>query len=187
MTAADVRLPGDWDRLVAGIVNDAGDRAVVLLDGGSGAGKSTLAAQLVTALRPHLGPVQLVAMDQLYAGWHGLAEGSRMVATQVLADDPHYHPWDWANGCRLARVDLDPHKALLVEGCGSLTRATAPLATTRLWLEMDADTRKRRAIDRDGDLFRPWWDTWAAQEQQHWELNDPRALADVIITGQLDD
>lgn len=180
-------LPRDWDRLISRICDDAGERAVILLDGGSGAGKSTLAAHLVAGLRSSLGPVQLVAMDQLYAGWLGLADGSRMVAREVLAANPGYHPWDWQHGRRGPRVALDPASPLLVEGCGSLTKDTSTSATTRLWLEMDAVERQRRAIDRDGDLFRPWWDRWAAQEQRHWALNDPPALADVIITGQLDD
>lgn len=182
--AVDIVLPHDWELLLSQICLAAGQRAVILLDGGSGAGKSTLAAQLVAELAPVLGPVQLVAMDQLYAGWGGLAEGSRLVTHEVLAAKPGYHPWDWERDRRSPWVALDPASHLLVEGCGSLTTDTAAAATTRLWLEMDVGARKRRALDRDGELFRPWWDRWAVQEQRHWEANNPRALADLIVTGQ---
>ena len=61
------------------------------------------------------------------------------------------------------------------------------MATTCLWLEMDAEERKQRALGRDGNLFAPWWDTWATQEAEHWARHDPVSLAHVVITGQLDD
>jgi hypothetical protein len=42
--------------------------------------------------------------------------------------------------------------------------------------------RKRRALDRDGDGFRPHWDRWAAQEERHLERDDPRTLATLRVT-----
>lgn len=183
-----LHIPEGWDQLVDRIVDDAGNRAVVLLDGGSGAGKSTLAAQLAITLMPRLGKMQLITMDELYAGWEGLAAGSRILADDVLDPDaPGYRRWDWELGRRDNRVHLDPKRPLLVEGCGALTTVTARKATTSLWLELDAVSRRRRALDRDGELFHPWWERWAAQEQEHWRVNAPQQLADLVLTGQTTD
>lgn len=47
---------------------------------------------------------------------------------------------------------------------------------------MDADDaeRKRRALERDGDTYRPHWDRWAAQEEEYIIRFQPRVCADLI-------
>lgn len=161
----------------------------VLLDGGSGSGKTTLARQLAGELEALLGErVQLVHMDDLYPGWHGLAEGSRIVAETVLDErSPRYPRWDWQGNARAGWVHLDPALPLLVEGCGAITRKSAVRADWRIWLEEDAEPRKRRALARDQGGFEAWWDIWAGQELVHWRTNRPWQLADVVLNGLVDD
>ena len=72
---------------------------------------------------------------------------------------------------------MDPETALVVEGCGSLARNTAELATLSIWIDGDESARRERALRRDGDGFRSFWDTWAAQEEAHIRAHDPRSLA----------
>ncbi|MFZ2164979.1 MAG: cobalt ABC transporter [Propionibacteriaceae bacterium] len=153
-------------------------RPVVLIDGGAGAGKSSLGIALASAWGPD---VQLVSMDAFYPGWDGLAAGSRIVAEDVLDDrEPHFDRWLWASETVGERVDLDPNRPLIVEGCGSLTPASRARASYGVWCELDTDSRKQRALARDGAVFAREWDRWASEEAQHWTTHRPWELADTI-------
>jgi cytidylate kinase len=154
-----------------------GRRTVVLVDGRSGSGKTTLGRALAVALG-----AQYVALDDVYPGWHGLEAASGSVATGILrADRPGHRRWDWENDVPSTWRALDPAEAVVVEGAGSLTPASAPLATLRVWLDLDETTRRERALARDGASFEPWWGVWAAQEEAHLAANAPRSLADVVV------
>jgi hypothetical protein len=156
-------------------------RPVVLLDGGSGSGKSTLATALVSAWP---GAVSLVRLDDVYPGWDGLAAASEHVREHILSGEcPRWRRWDWQAGRPGEWHAVDPALPLIVEGCGSLSRANRALATLGVWLELDEAERKRRALARDGDLFAPHWDRWAEQERRFAEREHPRQLADVVLTG----
>ena len=158
---------------------------MVLIDGRSGAGKSTLARELV-ARWPIRGRVQLVALDQLYPGWDGLADG--VEASRGLILHPHargligvWQRWDWDAGAHAEAHAVDPSLPLIVEGSGLLTPATAKLGDIRVWLESPPESRKRRALTRDGDTYRPHWDRWAEQEERHIARDDPRSQATHIL------
>lgn len=185
--ARTIDLAEDWDCLVAAVLGAAeGRRLVVLLDGGSGAGKTTLAHRLRTDLQTRLGTVlgmvQLVSLDDAYPGWHGLQAASDWVRQTILRPHAPGHPtWDWQLNRTSGWVSLDPEAPIIVEGCGALSRQSAPLASTRIWYEMDAGSRRDRALGRDGEGYRPWWQTWAEQEAVHWAANRPWELADLIV------
>jgi hypothetical protein len=160
-------------------------RVVLLVDGRSGSGKTTLARRLVEAWPVgRFGPVQLVHLDDVYPGWHGLAAASRIVESSILATaDPGWTTWDWQRGVPGERRTLDPAVSVVVEGAGALTRASSTLATLRVWLELDESTRRARALGRDGATYEPWWDVWAQQEARHLAAEDPSGLADVVVDG----
>ncbi|RKR74657.1 ATP-binding protein [Frondihabitans australicus] len=162
------------------LASAAGGRVVVLIDGRSGSGKSTLAA----ALTPLLPGAQLVALDDVYPGWEGLAAASEAVPRDILRDvDPGYRRWDWAASAPGAWRALSATAPIVVEGAGAVTPASAALATLRIWVDLDDETRKARALARDGAAYEPWWDLWAAQELTHLARHDPRSLADVTVVG----
>lgn len=176
-------LPRDSSALVDEVVQVArGRRLVVLLDGGSGAGKTTLAHQLHRDVESRLGTTQLVSLDDVYPGWRGLAAASDLVWQTILRPaSPGFPGWDWERDQTAGWRDLDPRLPIIVEGCGAISRASSPLASTRIWYEMDAQLRRDRALGRDGEGYRPWWDTWAAQEAAHWQANRPWEMADLIV------
>ena len=162
------------------LANAGPDRAVVLIDGGAGSGKTTLGHQLSDSWR---GPVQLVSLDDVYPGWSGLAGGSDAVHASILrARRPGYRRWDWALSARAEWVPLEPDRALIIEGCGALTPRSSALATLRIWCDLDADTRRDRAVARDGETLARHWDDWAAQEAEHWSRHRPWELADLRLT-----
>lgn len=157
---------------------------VVLIDGRSGAGKTSLSRALV-ARWPLAGRVQLVALDALYPGWDGLVRGVEAARDQVLR--PHargtigvWQRWDWETQEHAEAHAVDPSLPLIVEGSGLLTPQTSHLGDVRVWLESPATSRRRRALDRDGDTFRPHWDGWSLQEDAHVDRDDPRAWATIV-------
>ncbi|HEY0260612.1 MAG TPA: ATP-binding protein [Lacisediminihabitans sp.] len=154
------------------------DRPVVLIDGGSGSGKTTLAPLIAAAIG-----AQLVRLDDIYPGWDGLDAGSDHVHDHVLSAESRWRRWDWIADRPAEWHDLDPRRPLVVEGSGSLSARNRELATFGIWVDLDAPTRKARALDRDGDAYAPHWDRWAAQERRFFDREHPRDLADAIVDG----
>ncbi|MDF2492843.1 MAG: hypothetical protein K0Q58_1421, partial [Microbacterium sp.] len=145
-----------------------GNASRILIDGRSGSGKTTLAATIAARV-PGL---QTVALDDLYPGWDGLAEGAERALQDVLR--PHadgrvgrWRRWDWGGSRYAESHDVDPRRPLLIEGSGLLTRRSAPLGDVCVWMELPDDVRRRRALARDGATFEPHWDQWALQEDRH--------------------
>ncbi|SBS70710.1 hypothetical protein [uncultured Microbacterium sp.] len=155
---------------------------VTLIDGRSGAGKTTLAA-LLSARRPG---VQVLALDALYPGWDGLAEGVDAVLHGVLeplarGEQGRWRRWDWAADRPAEGHVIDPERPLIVEGSGILTPRTASLADVRVWLRSPAASRKDRALARDGDVYRAQWDRWAGQEDRHLRADHPERWATHVV------
>ena len=152
-------------------------RPIVLIDGGSGSGKTTLAAALAPALA-----AQLVRLEDFYPGWEGLESASAAVCRDVLApESPGWRRWDWTTGSAAEWHPLDATLPLVIEGSGCLSRANRRRASFGIWVELDAPTRKRRALARDGESYLPHWDRWAAQERVFAHREHPRQLADLVL------
>jgi cytidylate kinase len=162
---------------VAGVVAalPPAGRQVVLVDGGSGSGKSTLAEGVARALG-----AQLVRLDDFYPGWDGLEAASRAVRDDVL-EAHRWRRWDWAADRPAEWHHLDAALPLVVEGSGALSRRNRERASWGVWIELDATERKARALARDGELYRPHWDRWAAQERRFFERERPDLLADCVV------
>jgi len=164
-----------------------GRPGVVLIDGRSGSGKTTLAQRIAEKLG-----AQQLHLEDLYPGWDGLAEGSHAVAGALA--DASYRRYDWLVGSFAERVALDPSRPLVIEGCGAVTTANlaaarrfaGPVArgaraTWAIWLECPEALRRERALDRDGEVFAPHWERWAAQEDALFSVARPIALVDELV------
>ena len=158
-------------------------RVAVLIDGQSGAGKTTLAALLRDGWR---GAVEVVALDDVYPGWDGLAAGADAAREQILepwaaGESARWNRWDWARSVpgdeMLTRADA----SLIIEGSGVLTEASAAYAPIRVWLDSPEAARRERALTRDGDAYRPHWERWAAQEDALFAADGTRARADLMV------
>ncbi len=167
--------------VVAAVREVQASNPVVLVDGRSGAGKTSLARALVAAW-PLRGRVQVVALDSVYPGWDGLEAGAAIARDDILI--PHarglvgvWQRWDWDAGEPAEAHAVDPSLPLIVEGSGILDPRTARLADVRVWLESPLASRRRRALDRDGETYRPHWDRWAEQEERHLARDRPDGLA----------
>ena len=126
--------------------------------------------------------MQLVALDSVYPGWDGLDDGVDLAREQILI--PHargligvWQRWDWDAGAPAEAHAVDPSLPLVVEGAGILTPVTARLSDVRVWVDSPASSRKARALQRDGDAYRPHWERWARQEDRHITRDQPSRLA----------
>lgn len=171
---------------LAGLLDAAG-ATTVLIDGRSGAGKSTLADQLQ---QRWAGSV-VVRLDDIYPGWDGLAWAVDHVHTALLGPRATGRParwrrWDWSSDSPAGWHTVDPGCRLIVEGVGALSGGNRALADLGIWLDAPDDLRKQRALQRDGDTFRPHWDRWAQQEEALITRDDPRSAADYLATQSAD-
>jgi uridine kinase len=161
----------------------AGRTRVVAIDGRSGSGKTRLAG----LLHEELG-APVVSLEDLYGGWDGLERGIDLLVTEVLeplaagrtARVPRY---DWISRTWGEPGPLDPPELLIVEGVGAGARRAAVFESLVVWLEAPRDVRKKRALDRDGETFAPYWDYWAAQEDAMLARERSPERADVLIDG----
>lgn len=154
---------------IAGLLREApvrcGTTRVVAIDGRTGSGKTTLAEALAAGLS-----APVVSLEYLYGGWDGLARGVDLLVSEVLAPLSRGHTalvprYDWARGAWEEPAPLSPPETLIVEGAGAGARRAATYASLLVWLEAASSVRKKRALDRDGEIFAPHWDRWAAQEE----------------------
>jgi uridine kinase len=160
-----------------------GRTRVVAIDGRSGAGKTVLAA----GLQSELG-APVVTLEDLYGGWDGLERGIDLLVSEVLellsagraARVPRY---DWVAAAWGTPWVLEPPEILIVEGVGAGARRAAAYASVVAWLEVPASVRKKRALDRDGETFAPYWDMWAVQEDAMLARERTRDRADLVITA----
>ena len=168
------------------IINRAQTRCgatkVVAIDGPSGAGKTDFAADLAQRLPS----AQLLHMDDLYPGWEGLGQAVADVHDRVLAplargEQAGYRRWDWEHDRYAEWHHLVATELLLVEGVGSGAKPGWQFESALIWLEADRDERFRRGIERDGELYLPYWQHWAALEEALFAGDGTRGRANLII------
>jgi energy-coupling factor transporter ATP-binding protein EcfA2 len=159
---------------------------VVAIDGRSGSGKSTFADTLARLLGKPGPAVPVVRMDALYPGWDGLEAGvdrlvSGILTPLALGRAGRLQRYDWVHRRDGPVVEVPAAPLLVVEGCGSGARRCAP--SLLVWLAAPEAARYERAMARDGDTFRRYWQRWADQEATHYARERTSARADAIIDG----
>lgn len=163
---------------------------IIAIDGRSGAGKTTLAVELAAHLRAHH-RVSLFHLEDIYPGWNGLLVGiDRYVATVLeplsRGEAATWTSWDWEKHYDGdSRVTL-PAEIVIVEGVGAAAAPARPLLSAVIWAESPEEVRRTRALDRDGGTYEPYWDQWAAQEEEWLRADDVAQHADVRVQNRAD-
>ncbi|MDZ3745005.1 hypothetical protein QP228_003120 [Pseudoglutamicibacter cumminsii] len=144
---------------------------IIAVEGRSGTGKTHLSLELAEWFQAQGCSVDVLHLDELYPGWHGLHTGLETYTQQLLpalARDGHvtWTPWNWYTSRHDAPRTLGPADVIIIEGVGAGHPAARRFLAGTLTLTLDTATRKNRALARDGATYAPHWDTWAAQEEQ---------------------
>ncbi|WFR72432.1 hypothetical protein P9209_29620 [Prescottella defluvii] len=98
--------------------------------------------------------------------------------------DPRYRRYDWHRGAYAEWRAVRRHRYLIVEGAGSTCGIARGYFAVRVFVDAAPEERMRRALERDGDMFRPHWDRWAHQEAALFSPDRTRRAAHIaVLTG----
>ncbi len=128
----------------------------------------------------------VLRVDELVPGWRGLAAMPPMVARDLLAPlalgtTPAVRLWNWEDDRPGDLLTVRPGPYLVLDGCGSGSRVIRPYLSMLVWIDAPEDVRRARAMARDGKVYKPWWDIWAAQERALFAAEQTMAAADVRV------
>ncbi|WP_141013393.1 uridine kinase family protein [Nocardioides sambongensis] len=172
--------PGAAARIVAAAEEAEprlGGTRLVCIDGLAGAGKSTLATA-VGRLRPD---ALVFATDDMLHGWSGLpglgVTLDRLLRPLAAGRPGRWRRWDWLTGEWAEEHRVDPVALLVLEGVGSCANEIADLVSLTVWVEAERTVRRDRWIDRDGEVLRGHWATWADDEAAHHRVHRARERA----------
>ena len=147
--------------------SDAALPMIIGIDGRSGSGKTRLSELLELSLSAEGIGVRVLNLDSIYPGWDGLEDGTK--TWQKISRNLHkgkpasYREWDWHADAPGTEHTISPAQetVIICEGVG----ASAGTCDVRIVVKAPDELRYRRAIDRDGETYRPHWERWAAQEE----------------------
>ena len=115
------------------------------------------------------------------------AELSQTLVPRRLRSEPgRWRRWDWANDRPGAQEHVPPGGALIVEGCGAFAAGASARSALRIWVDAPDALRRRRALDRDGGAYDPYWDMWDRQWRRYVHRTAPTARADVRLRAAPD-
>lgn len=170
-------------------LQDQGKLPIVLIDGRAASGKSQFAKELSDLyFKLDKQAARVIHMDDLYPGWNGLAEGSVYLLTNILIPlsknrAASWQLWNWRKNHRGAeepgngRREFSGGTALIIEGCGSISRLSSELADYTIWIDSDDNVRKERFSARDGGKFDEYFGIWSAQEDEFYQRENSAELA----------
>ncbi|MBV9795511.1 MAG: hypothetical protein JO016_16405 [Actinobacteria bacterium] len=167
------RLAGQPPRL--------GRTRLIAVDGRSGSGKTWLAGELAGPLG-----APVIHMDDLYPGWDGPAAALGVLTDWVVG------PLERGQAARWRRFDWELMEyaewhstaadVVLVEGCGSVRAALAPVYAARVWVEAPPAARERRLRARaDWAVYEPHARQWAEQEDELYRTEHTRQRCDIVV------
>ena len=147
--------------------SDAALPLIIGIDGRSGSGKTRLSEFLEQPLSAKGIGVRVLNLDSIYPGWDGLEEGTKAwqkISRNLREGKPaNYREWDWHADAPGPKHTINPAQetVIICEGVGAITGT----CNVRIVVKAPDELRYRRAIDRDGETYRPHWERWAAQEE----------------------
>ena len=147
--------------------SDAALPLIIGIDGRSGSGKTRLSELLEQSLSAEGIGVRVLNLDSIYPGWDGLEEGTKTwqkISRNLCKGKPaNYREWDWHADAPGPKHTINPTQetVIICEGVGAITGT----CDVRIVVKAPDELRYRRAIDRDGETYRPLWERWAAQEE----------------------
>ena len=170
---------------------------LVALDGRSAAGKSTLAA----VVAPLVGAA-VIDGDDFYSGgdaetWDAMSAAEKashcidwrrqrpVLEKLARGETASWRPYDWEeDDGSLADdpVTCDPAPVIILDGAYSARPELADLFHLRVLLDVPADLRKKRLVQREGDGHREDWNRrWHDAEQWYFSEVMPRESFGLVV------
>ena len=178
---------GPWrPRRIDDILDDLGRPHVVAVDGRGGGGKTTAAERLAARV-----PGAAVVHTDDVAWNHAMFDWAELVADGVLrpvrrGEAVAFRPLAWDGRQRPGAVVVPAGCPLVVvEGVGIGRRDLADLLDALVWMHIDLDVARPRALVRDGGgaAEEAFWNEWQAEERPFLAADRPWERADVIADG----
>jgi uridine kinase len=167
-----------------------GAARLIAIDGPSGSGKSVLADALLEDLRGAGIQAAVVRTDDFatwddpVSWWPRLVDG---VLIPLERNRPgSYRRTEWVDGTPRpgAMITVEVPEVLILEGVSAGRRSIRPRLSTLIWCELpDRAERLERAVARDGTAALEPLRAWQRFEDGWFAIDDPRADADVIVSG----
>jgi len=162
-------------------------RPIIAIDGPAGAGKTTLAHEIYLALSTSMS-VQVVHMDDLYAGWDNaltqdLSKVLRYLVDQHLAKSPaNIQRYNWSTSTFGESETLPVADLLILEGVGSGDREIQDQFAALIWMEIEPEEGLKRVINRDGEQVAEQMKKWLTTQEKYFLQHSTREKADFILT-----
>jgi len=170
-------------------------KPLILIDGVGGSGKTTLAIKMADILNANLVHSDDVCWYTDPIHWDGeMLDG--IVNPWFNKKNVAYRPTGWIKENRPGSIDVDPNKALIIEGMGASRKTLRAVATYSIWVDTEPEIARNRVIQRDladglngGTLesvtqFTDWWDSLVIPfllEEKPWKY------VDIIVSGSQSD
>ena len=157
---------------------------VIGIDGGSGAGKSTLAAILSQVM----GSCPVIKTDD-FSSWDEPFNWASRIQEQFLApllrgEAARYQIYDWRARSWDQFRDLPAKVPLIIlEGVGALRQELRYFLSFSIFVECNADSRRRRSRERDSNFTADQWRWWHHEEDEYLRRNRPADYANLIVNG----
>jgi len=162
-------------------------RPIIAIDGPAGAGKTTLAHEIYLALSTKMS-VQVIHMDDLYAGWdkaltEDLTKILRYLVDQHLGKSPAtIQRYNWGTSSFGDSEVLPVADLLILEGVGSGDKEIQDNFAALIWMEIDPADGLKRVINRDGEQVAEQMEKWLTTQEKYFSQHSTREKADFILT-----
>jgi len=123
-------------------------KPLVLIDGVAGSGKTTLAviiADIINANLVHIDDVCWNADPIHYDD--EMLDG--IINPWFNGNNVSYKPTGWIKENRIGSIEIDPNKALVIEGMGVCRKTLREVATYSIWLDIESEFARNRLVRRD--------------------------------------
>ena len=176
-------------------ISDNKVKSLILIDGAAGSGKTTLAVKIAERLHANLVHTDDVSWCADPIRWdEELLDG--IVKPWSAGKKAAYKPTGWKKENRPGAIEVDPDKALIIEGMGAGRETLRAAAEYLIWVDTEPETARARVVQRDlangengGTVesvteFADWWDSLLVPlflEEEPWKY------ADIIVSGSRSD
>ncbi|WP_160149021.1 AAA family ATPase [Arcanobacterium ihumii] len=181
-TGLDAGLHFLADRVRGRIQESSSQPIFVAIDGRSGSGKSTFAQELAKELTSYNIPSLTIEVEEWAQGWFDLRGAVDRVTSIVEAlrnsTGVETQRWNWVSEQWNQTETLFRHPVTIVAGCGAgLTQCDYTV-----WIEAPEELRLSRVQNRDDYDWSEFWQVWADQESELYQIYDVPAHADYQLS-----